>query len=148
MTVLYSVLFKANLNQIYIGFSPSKYMHYADLTSFSFDPVLMDDAQCNETNEKSVFRFLFFELSWKFIENWGDDITKMTKKSEKSKLEKSEIWYLFGFSRFRIFLLDSKTFDKKKIWSKKFEHFLILFCLIWWGTAPPTKKHPGSENFF
>ena len=28
-----------------------------------FNPVFMDDAQCAETNEKSIFRFLFFELS-------------------------------------------------------------------------------------
>ena len=111
MTVLYSVLFKANLKEIYIGFFPSKYMHYADLTSFSFDPVLMDDAQCNETNEKSVFRFLFFELSWKFIENWGDDITTMTKKSEKSKLEKSEIWFIIPFSTLRIFHVNLITFQ-------------------------------------
>ena len=46
----------------------------------SFDPIFMDDAQCAETNEKSIFRFLFFKLSWKFFENWGDDVTKMTKK--------------------------------------------------------------------
>ena len=27
----------------------------------SFDPVFIDDAQCAETNEKSIFRFSFFE---------------------------------------------------------------------------------------
>ena len=43
---------------------------------FSFDPVFMDDAKCAETNEKSIFLFLFFELSGKFIENRGDLRTK------------------------------------------------------------------------
>jgi len=28
----------------------------------SFDPTLMKDAQCAETNEKLIFRFLFMEL--------------------------------------------------------------------------------------
>ena len=31
---------------------------YVDL--FSFDPVIMGDAKCAETNEKSIFRFLLF----------------------------------------------------------------------------------------
>ena len=44
----------------------------------SFDPIFMEDAQCAETNEKSIFPFLFFELSGKFIENWGDLSTRMT----------------------------------------------------------------------
>ena len=44
----------------------------------SFDPTVMKDAQCAETNEKSIFQFLFFELSWKFMENWGHLSTKMT----------------------------------------------------------------------
>ena len=29
----------------------------------SFDPIFMKDAQCAESNKKSIFRFLFFELS-------------------------------------------------------------------------------------
>ena len=28
----------------------------------SFDPIFMKDAECAESNEKSIFRFLFFEL--------------------------------------------------------------------------------------
>ena len=31
-----------------------------------------------ESNEKSIFRFLFFLSSRKFIENWGDLSTKIT----------------------------------------------------------------------
>ena len=34
----------------------------------------MDDAQCAETNEESIFS----RYREKFIENWGDDFTKMT----------------------------------------------------------------------
>ena len=46
--------------------------------TLSFAPVLIEDAQCAESNEKSIFRFLFSELSGKFIENWGVLNTKMT----------------------------------------------------------------------
>ena len=45
-----------------LGSVPTKNMQTPP-TPLSFDPVLMDDAQCTETNEKSIFRFLFFSLS-------------------------------------------------------------------------------------
>ena len=38
----------------------------------------MKDAKCAESNGKSSFQCLFFELSWKFIENCGLLCTKMT----------------------------------------------------------------------
>ena len=41
--------------------------------SLSFVPIFMKDAHSAESNEKSIlrfFQFLFFELSWRFIENW------------------------------------------------------------------------------
>ena len=38
----------------------------------------MKDAECAETNAISIFRFLLFTLSLKFIESWGDLSTKMT----------------------------------------------------------------------
>ena len=38
----------------------------------------MDDAKCAETNEKSIFRFLFFQLLWKFQWKFGDLSTKVT----------------------------------------------------------------------
>ena len=43
----------------------------------------MTDAECaewNGKNNKKILRFLFFELSRKFFENLGDDVTKMTLK--------------------------------------------------------------------
>ena len=43
---------------------------YAD-PPFSFSPIIMKDAKCVESNEKSIFRFLFFELSWKFHQKLG-----------------------------------------------------------------------------
>ena len=46
------------------GIFPTKDMQ--TLHPLSFDPVFMDDAQCAETNEKLIFRFLFFE-SWSFL---------------------------------------------------------------------------------
>ena len=45
--------------------------------------VIVNGAQCSESNGKSnkkILRFLFFELLRNFIENWGDDVTKMTLK--------------------------------------------------------------------
>ena len=42
------------------GFFP---IRICSFLTHSFAPILMEDAQCAESNEKSVFRFLFFELS-------------------------------------------------------------------------------------
>ena len=57
-------------NKTKIGFFSTKNMQTP--SPLNFYQVLMEDAQYAETNEKSIFRFLFFDLSWKFIENWGD----------------------------------------------------------------------------
>ena len=35
------------------------------------DPVLMCDAQCAETNQKSIFDFYLSSYREKFNENWG-----------------------------------------------------------------------------
>ena len=59
----------------------------------SFEPIFIDDEDCAEWNEKrNIFFSYFFFLSYheKFIENWGDDVTKMTV-TRKKKSEKSEI---------------------------------------------------------
>ena len=44
-------------------------------TTFFFppelDPVLMCDAQCAETNQKSIFDFYLSSYREKFNENWG-----------------------------------------------------------------------------
>ena len=50
--------------------------------------IFMKYAECAELNEKRnilYLRFLFSELSRKFIENWGGDVTKMTKNHNNSK---------------------------------------------------------------
>ena len=47
------------------------------------DGNTMKDAECAEQigkNTKKNVSDFFFELSRKFIENWGDDVTKMTLK--------------------------------------------------------------------
>ena len=41
------------------------------------------------------FRFLFLKLSWKFIENWGDDVTKMIIAR---KVNIGKIWNLIFLS--------------------------------------------------
>ena len=46
----------------------------------------------------------------KFIENWGDDITKMTLSRKIDIEKKPEIWFFFWFSRFCIFQVNFTTF--------------------------------------
>ena len=58
-------------------------------TPLSFASIFMKDAQGAESNEKSIFRFLFFELSWKLIENWGTKMT-ITRKIKNGKNLKFE----------------------------------------------------------
>ena len=91
-------------------------------TSLSFDPVFMDDAQCAKTNEKSIFRFLFFELSWKFNENWGGLSTKMTKTRKMQTASKecscSEIMIL---SR----ILHRTADNAEKVWWHAMKIYMI-----------------------
>ena len=60
------------------GHVPTRICRPPRPSPLSFYPIFMGDAECAETNEKSIFRFLFYELSWKFIENWVIFSTKMT----------------------------------------------------------------------
>ena len=46
---------------------------------------------------KKILRFLFFDLSRNFIENWGDDVTKWQKNDQNSK-NKNRKNVKFGFS--------------------------------------------------
>ena len=57
----------------------------------SFDPIFMEDAQCAETNEQSIFRSIFFWVIVKIHRKLG------YKNDHNSK---TEIWFVF---RFRIF---------------------------------------------
>ena len=60
------------------GYFPTNDMQTSPLP-LSFDTVLMDDAECAEQNEKNNKKFSDFYFSCyreKFIENWGDDVTK------------------------------------------------------------------------
>ena len=41
---------------------PTNDMQSADLPTLSFDPTFMKVAQCDETNKKTIFRFLFLEV--------------------------------------------------------------------------------------
>ena len=63
----------------------------------------MDDAECVETNEKSSFRFLFFELSWKTHRKLGYKNDQKWPWLKKYKSEISKIWFFFRFSTFCIF---------------------------------------------
>ena len=85
----------------------------------------------NEINFSS--NFYFSSCREKFIENWSDEATKITI-TRKIKIEKSEIWFFFWFSWFRILHVNLNAFEKKI-----FDFF---------QASSPTKKYPGSENFF
>ena len=54
------ILIGGPLKSFFLGYFPTKDMQTPTL---SFFPGLMKDAQCDESNEQSIFRFLFFELS-------------------------------------------------------------------------------------
>ena len=71
----------------------------------------MEEVQCAETNEKSIFRFLFFELSWKFIENWGDLSRKMIKSHYNMKNKNLKFDFFF---RFHFFHVSLNTYEIKK----------------------------------
>ena len=77
----------------------------------------MKDVECAETEEKSIFRFflfLFFELSWKFIEKFGWFEYKNEHNSKKS-----EIWFFLWLSRLHIFAYKFEHYWKKIFWKKK-----------------------------
>ena len=90
----------------------------------SFDPVFMEDAQCAETNEKLIFRFIFFELSWKFIENWGDLSTKMTIARE---IKIGKIWNWIFLS---IQPIPGLSCEFDHFWKKKLDSILIKYWNI------------------
>ena len=50
-----------------MGVFPAKDMETPPLPLLSFDPVFMDDTECAEYNYRE-----------KFIENWSDEVTKIT----------------------------------------------------------------------
>ena len=87
--------------------------------TLSLAPVLMKDAKCAESNEKSIFRFLFFKLLWKFIKNWRHLSTK------KTITPKIKIWNL-------IFLMIQPIPDiscKFDYFGKKNVYFLFWCCI-------------------
>ena len=63
--------------------------------STQFSPVLMKDAECAKSNKKSIFLFLFFELSLKFIENWGDFQYKNDLNSKNKNLKNLKFDFSF-----------------------------------------------------
>ena len=54
------------INKFVVSLPSRKHLVSGGSTLLSFDLVFTDDAQCTETNKKSIFRFLFFEL-WSFF---------------------------------------------------------------------------------
>ena len=63
-----------------------------------------------------IFPIYILELSWKFIENWDDLSTKITK-NDNMKINKNrkifKIWFFFRFSRFHNFHVNLNIFEKK-----------------------------------
>ena len=107
---------------------------------------------------------------WKFIESLSD-LSLSIKITITQKTKKNEIWFLFRFSRFRIFHINSTTFEEKNYFSilmvhthacktlkpslAKYAVDANLFRLestnskkniqpldaFWWGAKPPTKMN-------
>ena len=77
---------------------PSKDMQTPLPFSFFIPFSWKMDAQCAESNKKSIFRSLFFELSWKFIENWQFLLQKWPKMTITQKIKIGKIWNLIFLS--------------------------------------------------
>ena len=60
---------------------PTKDVQTPSSPTLSFAPILMEDAQYAETNEKSIFRFLFFEL-WSIL--YSKSIEQLTNYEYKN----------------------------------------------------------------
>ena len=98
-------------------------------------------------NHSRFFLFLFLDLSWKFIENWGDLNTKMTTTP---KIKIGKIWNLIFLSIPR---LSCKFEHFKKNWNKKcflsnIEKNLNFFLVGGGLFALPQKKYPGAGYIF
>ena len=99
----------------------------------SFDSIFMNDAQCAESNEKSIFWFLFSELSWKFIEMV---LNHFPPYAERCMCLKDKRWEKFQFVRmpsnellkdsFELNLKDLKLVELKLIWN-----VITLLGFIW-----------------
>ena len=100
----------------------------------------MEDAECAESKDKSCFRFLGFELWWKFIKDCQFFSTKMTI-SQKLKIAK--IWklilHLFQHIPHLLYKFDH-------FWKKNVVHEFIKSAKIKMvgGFAFPPELHPWS----
>ena len=79
-------------NEKILGLSSAKDMQSAPPPPFSFDPVFINDAQCAQTNEKSILRSDFYFLSCrenssKIGVNWVQKFTKYDQNSENRILK-------------------------------------------------------------
>ena len=54
---------------------------------FKIGQIYMKDAKCTDTNEKSIFRFLFFELSWKIHRKLGYKNVHNSKNKNRENLK-------------------------------------------------------------
>ena len=64
--------------------------------------------------------FYFSSYGWKCIESWGHFEYKNDNNSKKIIIAKSEVWFFFYFSRFRIFHVNFNIFEQNKIFVSKF----------------------------
>ena len=96
------------------------------LPPLSFALIFIKDSQCTKSNEKSILWSLFFEISWKFIENWLFSSIKMTITQKKKK---SEIFMIVLHIQPILHL--SCKFDH--FWIKKFDFdvCMTLKKLLW-----------------
>ena len=110
-------------------------MHTSNKKILRCGQIYMKDAESVESKEKYNFRFfwfLFFELSWKFIENWGDLSTKMT-------ITRKNRFFLW-FSTFRIFHVSLTTFENK--------NYFDVFIPMHANTEKTIAKYAVDANLF
>ena len=73
--------------------------------------IFMKDAECAETNEKSLI--LIFAIF--YFSSYGDNSSKidhiLSTKMTLTRSEKSDIWFFFRFSTFRIIHVSLTTFE-------------------------------------
>ena len=93
-----------------------------------FDLVFLKYAQCAEYNEKRntiLLRFLFFELSWKFIETWCDDALPPPKSYQGLELFFWDWWTLVGTGWYQ------RHTRKAKLQCSVYIGFIIYFFQKW-----------------
>ena len=135
------------------GWFPAKDMQTPPYQGVGIFHIHMKDAHCVETNEKSIFRFLFFSMvdcmynlqvthpifhvchrPKKILQKWPKFHGRCAMCWNESEINFSDFQF-FRYSRF------CTEIQKKKIMSRGSTPLTLSF---WWGAWPPTLPAGGS----